>query len=175
MVEERSGWPSLSLQVLGTHVASWDSFTFRLGKRQKEGQHKSREVFYSSSHQVLLWLNNKCHSSLPPCPFTHAFLCSVSSACVAWSRQSAGMMHRYWSHNAAVLFYRNTLQNSGFVMTPQTTPATCLPITDRHACLLIAVQLALEQRVLVESPWSALFVGCWCCCCATTEPIKRAN
>ncbi len=58
-------------------------------------------------------------------------------------------------------------------MTPQTNPTTCLPITDSYACLLITVQLALKQRIMVEPPWLSLCVGCWCCCCAVTKPIKR--
>lgn len=73
------------------------------------------------------------------------------------------------------VLYRNTLHTSRFIMTPQTNPTTCLPITDSYACLLITVQLALKQRIMVEPPWLSLCVGCWCCCCAVTKPIKRAN
>lgn len=129
------------------------------------------DVYNGSSHQVLLLLNNNPHSTLLSLTFTNSFLLSVSPsvsfACVAWERQSEWMLHlttlqsreKTKQENQGALF-TEIVKTSRFIMTLQTNPTTCLPITERHACLLITVQLALKQSGLVESPWSPHCVGC---------------
>lgn len=124
--EERSGWPSLSLQAVGNHVASWDSFTSRLEDTHRERKITKHEsglkgafkIYYTGSHQVLLWLNNqkwntqtharthiKSQSSSPDRDrLVHFFLFSAESAsawcCTELADKSEWCINTEWSDNA---------------------------------------------------------------------------
>lgn len=110
--EERSGWPSLSLQAVGNHVASWDSFTSRLEDTHRERKITKHEsglkgafkIYYTGSHQVLLWLNNQKWNTQ-----THAHTHRIS-VFFSWSRQTSSFLSLFCWVCLCMVLHRTSRQ-----------------------------------------------------------------